>query len=114
MGYTKVVKKSIPVQNLNGDIPVIISEKVLNQIKYLVSKIDKVEWSGVLFYSTKGEITNPKTFEVTLEYIYAMDKGSGGATDYEFSEELVEFRMNNPESLGWKIGHRMLCPILRN
>ena len=97
--------KSIRQQLLEGEIPVIISEKVLNQIKYLTTRISEVEWSGVLFYSTVGDINRVDDFSVILEYIYLMDKGTGGATDYELGEELIGFGMDNPESLQWKIGH---------
>jgi hypothetical protein len=34
-----------------------------------------------------------------------MHKGSAGYTEYDYDEEVVGFRMDNPESLKWKIGH---------
>ena len=33
-----------------------------------------------------------------------MDKGTSGATGYDLTEDFVEYRMNNPETLKWKIG----------
>ena len=94
------------VYNLKKTVKVIVSDTVLDQIKYLCNKIHRVEWSGVIFYDTEGDIHDIDNFIITLKYIYLMHKGSGGATDYMFSEELVGFRMDNaPEALKWKIGH---------
>lgn len=80
-------------------------EVFYNKIKYLCNKIPLVEWSGVLFYSTKGNITQPEKFQIQLEEIFLMDIGSSAYTEYELNEDLIEYRMENPESLDWKIGH---------
>ena len=33
-----------------------------------------------------------------------MDKGTAGATGYELGDEIIDYKMNNPESLSWKMG----------
>lgn len=55
-------------------------------------------------YSVKGSIKNFDTVEFTVEDIFPMDKGTTGATGYELGDEIIEYRMSNPERLGWKIG----------
>lgn len=92
--------------NLNRKVKVKIPKNVQQQIDYLCREISSVEWSGVLFYDTEGSIENKENFEITLKYVFPMDKGSGGSTEYELgTDEMIDFRMNNPESLRWKIGH---------
>lgn len=98
-------KKRPKVHKLQPVIPVLIPDNVLEQIKFLCNEIHHVEWSGVLFYDTVGEIDKIGDFTIELKYIYLMHKGSSGATKYDYNEEIVAFRMDNPESLKWKIGH---------
>ena len=73
-----------------------------------------MEWSGVLFYDVVGTIADPTNMVIHLREIFLMDKGTAGHTAYNYDEELVGFRMDNPTTNFMKIGHRMLCPILRN
>lgn len=42
--------------------------------------------------------------EITIQDVYPMDKGTTGATGYDLGEEFIEYRMDHPETLGWKIG----------
>ena len=70
----------------------------------MCQSINKVEWSGVMFYSVKGSIQDFTKVELTVEDIYPMDKGDAASTGYELGEEFVEYRMDNPETLSWKIG----------
>ncbi len=93
-----------PVKKLSKEITTIISDKILNQIKYLTSKISKVEWSGILFYSTQGSLDNVDEYIITLETIYPMDKGSSGYTEFDISEDLIGFRMDNPETNKMNMG----------
>ena len=90
----------------------------MDKIKYLCRKIDRVEWSGVLLYSVKGSIKNPKRLELYAEDIIPMHKGSSGYTEYYFNQQVeggknddkhIEYISKmcktNPEVLEWKIGH---------
>jgi proteasome lid subunit RPN8/RPN11 len=81
-----------------------VSQKIQDKIDFLCQAINKVEWSGVLFYSVKGSIKEFDKVELTIEDIYPMDKGDAGSTGYELGEDFVEYRMNNPETLAWKVG----------
>ena len=97
-------KVRYPVVILQRTIKIIISDQIMNEIKYLTTRIASVEWSGILFYSTMNDIDSDD-FVITLESIYPMDKGSGGATDYAFTEEFVGYRMDNPATLKMNFGH---------
>ena len=70
----------------------------------MCQKINTVEWSGVLLYSVKGSIKNFDTIELTVEDIFPMDKGTAGSTGYELGDEIIDYKMSNPESLSWKMG----------
>lgn len=90
---------------LNTKIKVIVDEEFQDKVKFLCSNIPKVEWSGVLFYQVVGSIKDPNTMELHCKDIFLMDKGSQAYTEYAYSEDVVSYRMDNPESLDWLIGH---------
>lgn len=77
----------------------------MNQIKFLCREIPDEEWSGILFYSVEGTISDFTNMKVKIEHIFPMNKGTATFTEYSFNEDVVEYRMNHPESLSWKIGH---------
>lgn len=87
---------------LEDKIKISYTDKFKNQVKYTCSVINEKEWSGVLFYTCKGDFPN---LEIELQEIYVMDKGSAAYTEYEYDEDIVEFRMNNPHTLEYEIGH---------
>lgn len=94
------------VVNLEAKPKVLFSKRVIDQVDYLHDKVQKnIEWSGVLFYSTEGDIKeDPNKFVCTLEYIYLMDIGTSGYTEYDFSEEIMNVYDEFPEALDWRIG----------
>lgn len=87
---------------LENKIKVKRTQLFKEQVKYLCSKISSVEWSGVLFYTSKGFFPN---LEIELQEIFLMDKGSSTYTEYNYDQEIVEYQMNNPHLLNYKIGH---------
>lgn len=82
-----------------------IPDDVLLKIRYLCRKISRVEWSGILFYTVEGKFTGSPDIKITLKDIFLMDKGTSVYTSFDWTEEIVEYRMNNPESLDWVVGH---------
>src|SRR5690606_27372025 len=93
------------VQLIDTKIKVLMSQNILNKIKYLCRAIPKVEWSGVLFYSVEGSIKDPENFVITLEDILPMDKGTSAYTEYTFDERIVEYMMADDKRDDWKMGH---------
>ena len=99
---------------LKDTIKVIMPDDILNKIKYLCKEIPRVEWSGILLYSTKGSIKKPASMEVILEDIIPMDKGDSTYTEYKFNEQtesiiddkMIDYFNRNPIALekSWKIG----------
>jgi hypothetical protein len=78
----------------------------MQKVKYLCGKINKEEWSGVLFYSVEGSIRDPANMILTAEDVFLMDKGSSGYTNYSFNDpKLAEYVMSDDYNMNWKIGH---------
>jgi hypothetical protein len=98
-------QKNLKIIPLESQVKVSITKRFSEQVKYLVSKVPQKEWSGILFYTVDGDIDKPKNMLIVLQYIFLMDIGTGAATDYKLDKSIVEFRMNNPDSLSWKMGH---------
>jgi hypothetical protein len=83
--------------------PVILPEEVLNKIKYLCKSIPREEWSGILFYTVENSITD-KNFTITLQDILPMDKGTAAFTSFNLDKRFVDFLMDNPHAMAWKVG----------
>lgn len=61
----------------------IVSEEVQLQIKYLCSKFQKVEWSGILFYKkVSGDLDDVENLVFETVYIHLMDIGTAGYTEF--------------------------------
>lgn len=103
---TSITRKLDRVQLTDTQIKVVMSQRILDQIKYLCRAIPKVEWSGVLFYSTTGSIKDPENLVCTLEDILPMHKGTAGYTEYSFDEKVANYVIDNEIfEKGWKMGH---------
>ena len=126
---TKLTEISLETQPLEPTIKLFLKESIMEKIHYLCSKISEVEWSGILLYSVKGSIKEPKDMELHVEDIIPMDKRSAGYTEYEYNKKslfdidkfddkhidyIEEMCEEHPEVLKWKIGHKRMCPILSN
>lgn len=89
---------------LTSSIPIIIPDEVLNKIKYLCMTMHDVEWSGVLFYQVKGTIRNTDKMKIILKDVLLMDRGIKAHTKFDWDEDIVEYRMDNPDSMEWLVG----------
>ena len=74
-----------------------ISDKCQKDIFELCANFPNREWSGVLFYTTEGDIDNIDTLKVNVEALFLEDIGTAAYTEYVVSEELAYFLMENPE-----------------
>ena len=90
---------------MTNSIPLHIPDDVMDKIKYLCKHMPKEEWSGVLFYAVEGSIQKTGNVKITIKDLYLMDKGTGGATAFDWDETIVEYRMNHMETIDYKIGH---------
>lgn len=86
----------------------IISQKVQQQIKYLCKEIPNEEWSGVLYYTTKGTVKDLKNFEVTAVDIVPLDIGSASFTNYHFRDYDITQKWMDLGVGNVRLGHRVL------
>lgn len=75
----------------------IITQDILDKIKYTCSKINTVEWSGILFYKFEGDITDAKNFVCTIEDLFVMDKGTHAHTDFKYTDDILDILEERPE-----------------
>lgn len=75
-----------------------ISEEVQGQIRHFCHRIDKVEWSGVVFYTTNGNYKDMSKLEVNVVDIMLLSIDTAGTTSYqEYKEDrLMDYIMENP------------------
>jgi len=90
---------------LSTSIPIEVPEDVITKIRYLCMQRPRQEWSGPLFYTVEGSIKDAKNMKITLKDILLMDVGSGGATGFDWDEDVVNYQMDNPDAIDWTIGH---------
>lgn len=94
-----------------------MSQQILDKIQLLCKEISRVEWSGILLYSVKGSIKDPKNMVIILQEIIPMHKGTSGYTEYKINEKkrdssgyedrMIDYFNENPHALeeDWKMGH---------
>lgn len=87
------ITKIIPQKELST-YKIIIPTKVENMIRVLCSEIDKVEWSGVLFYTYTGSFET-KDLTITCQDICVMNIGSGTYTEFVESPIVINYQMDN-------------------
>lgn len=91
---------------LTPRINVHIPKNVEHQIRYLCKEISNIEWSGPLFYTIEGSISNPTECKIQLQEIMPLDKGSAGATNYDVGLPVAKFmHKHGAMDKNWKIGH---------
>lgn len=90
--------------NLPNRVKIHLSKKVYDKIRHLCNTINKVEWSGCIFYSIKGTLLKPSELEVNVLDLIPLDKGTTGFTSYNFDERVLNHMMKN-EYFELKIGH---------
>jgi hypothetical protein len=91
--------------NMTEKIPLTIPLSFVQKVQYLCNKISTLEWSGVLFYTTKGDFERPETFSIEVVDILPLDKGTGAFTSYQTDIRFINHLMDNPEKMELKIGH---------
>lgn len=74
-----------------------LTDKVLEEIKYLNNNIYDEEWSGILFYKMIGCVENIDNLEILLVDILPMDKGSTASTNFEYDERFLKYLDSNSE-----------------
>ena len=72
-----------------------MSKEFVKLVRFYCQKINKVEWSGILFYEIKGSIRKPKSLKVYCKDIYLMDKGSSTYTSFNTDTSIAGYMVRN-------------------
>lgn len=99
---TIIQQPTLREQKLSTYSKIIIPEEVENKIRHLCKRINKVEWSGVLFFEYKGDIKNK--IEIICKDIFVQDIGSSAYTEFDMDEEVINYMVLNPELLDTQMG----------
>lgn len=81
----------------------IIPVEVEDKIRHLCRCVPNVEWSGTLFFTSKGSMET-NDLEITCRDIFVMDIGSAGYTEFDMSPEVIGYMTDNPELLDMQMG----------
>lgn len=88
-------KRLSQLTNRQGIIPnVVVSINLERKIRKLASKIPNLEWSGVLFYTSDGKLSDG-TLVLTALDVHLMDIGSSGRTSFEVDESVISYMTAN-------------------
>ena len=92
-----IQEKKLPVigfKEVQKPFSLTIKKEVQDKIDLICSKINKDEWSGVLFYTTEGSFTE-NNLNVLAQDIYVMDIGSAAYTEYTESPDIITYMAEN-------------------
>lgn len=96
--------KKVLTEDLPQKLQVYLSDKVWHKMQYLCTNINKVEWSGCIFYDIKGSLFNPESIKINVLDLIPLDKGSETFTTYNFDSRVLNY-MVAMDYLEYKIGH---------
>lgn len=100
------IKRQLPFLDLDTVIPTRITDTLYQKIRHLCNTINKVEWSGAIFYEMKGSLSTPSELELIVHDLIPLDKGTTGFTSYEFDERILNYGLEKGYlEKDYKIGH---------
>lgn len=81
------------VKNECSSYKLIIPDEVEAKIRYLCSKINNIEWSGVLFYEYENAFK--ENFIITCKDLVLMDVGQAATTSFEINADVIAYATDN-------------------
>ena len=96
--------KELITETLPQKLKVYLSKTVWDKMQYLCTHINKVEWSGCIFYDIQGSLFNPDSIKINVLDLIPLDKGSETFTTYNFDSRVLNY-MVDMNYLEYKIGH---------
>jgi len=76
----------------------LVSTKVLDKIKYLVTRFNPVEWSGVTFLKVTGDVEDPSNLKLEVVDFVLLDIGTAGYTEFDLTvPAMTKFLENHIE-----------------
>lgn len=88
----KKIINLVPISNLRYKIN--IPDSVELKISHMCKKISEVEWSGILFYTIKGNFED-NNLEVNCVDFCVMNIGNATYTEFDVNPDVVNYMMEN-------------------
>ena len=105
--FTTPVKKKPLIELVMGSkdkFNLILTEGLMRKINYLCEEIPNNEWSGIVFYTPNGSITNIPNLTLTAFDVYPLDIGTSTYTEFEYTPDLTGYMASNPDLLDAQMG----------
>lgn len=82
----------------------ILTEELLDKIKYLCAEFPTREWSGVLFYEYEGDVSNIEDLKLKAFDLYPLDLGTATYTEFSHSADFAGYIARHPELMDARQG----------
>lgn len=92
------------VQGSEEKFELILTEELLDKIKYLCAEFPTREWSGVLFYNFEGDVSNIEDLKLTAFDLYPLDLGTATYTEFSHSADFAGYIARHPELMDARQG----------
>lgn len=98
-----IKKERLPLVGRSNIYDLFIPQTIEYKIRYLCSRINDREWSGLLFYKPFGNFEDNSLYIKCVD-IYPMDIGSYASTEFMMSPDVIAYMADNQELLDCQIG----------
>lgn len=98
-----IKKERLPLVGRSNIYDLFIPQTIEYKIRYLCSRINDREWSGLLFYKPFGNFEDNSLYIECVD-IYPMDIGSSVSTEFMMSSDVIAYMADNQELLDCQIG----------
>lgn len=98
-----IKREHLPLVGRSNIYDLFIPQTIEYKIRYLCSRINDREWSGLLFYKPFGNFED-NSLHIECVDIYPMDIGSSVSTEFMMSSDVIAYMADNQELLDCQIG----------
>lgn len=100
-------KQSQQQPTTNKKPQVVLTDRFIKAVNYMLSTISYTEWSGFLYYTFTGSIKDVNSMQFTLVDFLPLDIGNPAYTEFDtskFRNEIIDMYTANPAIMHCKVG----------
>lgn len=87
--------KPLQLKKGQSSYKIIITKELEKKIRFVCSKVSRVEWSGVLYYTHEGEFDDGSLTIIAKDMI-VLDIGNGASTEFKCSDpDVITYMVDN-------------------
>lgn len=86
---------------------IVLTDRFIKAVNYMLSTISYTEWSGFLYYTFTGSIKDVNSMQFTLVDFLPLDIGNPAYTEFDtskFRNEIIDMYTANPAIMHCKVG----------